>query len=83
MHLAYELVGTQLFDTKHDEVDADAAAARTRTTFQFWTRQLQVAHQIRYGTMGNDLEIVRRCLQHTQGILRRRNGIEAAQFAFL
>lgn len=81
LHLAYELVGTQLIDAKHDKVDAGAAAARSRTTFQFWTRQLQVAHQS--APIRDDRQrlgkYVWRCLQY----MRRRNGIEAALFGFL
>lgn len=41
----------------------------------FWADQLRRSVMTRYGAMGNDIEAVRRMLQHTRIVLRQRNGL--------
>ena len=75
LHLCYEL--TALWHAQ--SVDKTSSIKQVR----FWTEQLKNFHMIRYGHMGNDLETVRKVLQHTKGVLRRPNGYAMAQFNFI
>ena len=56
----------------------DMAANKT-----FWIDQLKRAHMTRYGPMRQDLELVRRSMQHTKGILRNLEGMQRRQWGFL
>lgn len=45
----------------------------------FWADQLRRAVMTRYGALGNDINTVRRILQHTRTVLRQRNGLQHVQ----
>lgn len=68
LHLCYEL----------------AAQQRSKQNLStFWSRQLQIAHELRYGQLGNDVERLRKVLIHSRGVLRQRQGFEEAQYCFI
>ena len=56
---------------------------KTLSKVRFWTEQLKRAVQIRYGALGNDLEQVRRAMQHSKTVLRNQQGLESVQFRFI
>lgn len=79
LHLCYELaaaissIGTQ---------DAQEKARATKK-IAFWTDQLKIAHQIRFGALGNDIASVREAMKHTRVVLRNRNGMQGARWGFI
>jgi hypothetical protein len=42
----------------------------------FWADQLRRAVMVRYGSVGHDINHVRRLLQHTRTVLRQRHGMQ-------
>ena len=68
LHLCYELAARQ----------ADAQAK-----VRFWTEQLKRAHMLRYGNLGQEIDFVRRVLQHSRTVLRQANGWNAVEYSFL
>ena len=69
LHLCYELVSITHMNAKNGH-------ERTKTTNQirFWTEQLKRAHMVRYGELGQNLELVRKAMKHTQLVLRSDDG---------
>ena len=69
LHLCYELVSIT-------HMNARDGGERTKTTNQirFWTEQLKRAHMVRYGELGQNLELVRKAMKHTQLVLRSDDG---------
>jgi hypothetical protein len=49
---------------------------------RFWADQLKRAHMIRYGGLGQDVQVVRRVLQHSRTVLRQKNGWKTVDYAF-
>jgi hypothetical protein len=50
---------------------------------RFWTDQLKRAILVRYGSVGNDIHVVRRLLQHTRTVLRNPNGMDRVEEKFI
>ena len=75
LHLCYELASRLHMDATDQ--------SKTLGKVRFWTDQLKKAHMIRYGSLGHDLESVRRAMQHSRSVLRQRKGWESAEYAFL
>jgi hypothetical protein len=75
LHLCYELVASV----------HTAAVDKTKTLpkLQFWTEQMKRAHMIRYGSLGNDLDSVRKVMHHTRTVLRNRDGMESVKHHFI
>ena len=75
MHLCYELASS--LHTASIEPDKTIVAVR------FWTEQLKRAILIRYGSVGNNVETVRKLLQHTRTILRNKDGMDKVEYKFI
>jgi hypothetical protein len=75
LHLCYELVAS-VHTTSVDKT-------KTLPKLKFWTEQMKRAHMIRYGSLGNDLDSVRKVMQHTRTVLRNRDGMESVKFHFV
>lgn len=55
----------------------------TRQQLVFWTDQLKRAIQCRYGALGNDVNKVRRMLQHCRTVCRNPNGMDLVERKFI
>lgn len=75
LHLCYDMQAT-LHQKALDR-------SKTLPKVRFWTEQLKIAIMTRYGKLGTDLETVRSAMQHTKLVLRHRDGMERAQYAFI
>lgn len=75
LHLCYELVGS-VHTTAADQT-------KTLPKLKFWTEQIRRAIMIRYGSLGNDLDSVRKVMQHTRTVLRNRDGMESVKYHFI
>ena len=75
MHLCYELVAI-MHSKASDPV-------KTLPKVKFWTEQLKRAHLIRYGPLGNDVNVVRMMMKHTQLVLRNKNGRDQVAYDFI
>lgn len=53
------------------------------TKSAYWVEQLKQAHLIRYGSLGNNIENVRRVMQHTRMVSRTQSGMRNAVHHFL
>jgi hypothetical protein len=75
LHLCYELIASV----------HTAAVDKTKTLpkLQFWTEQMKRAHMIRYGSLGNNLDSVRKVMHHTRTVLRNRDGMESVKYHFI
>lgn len=71
LHLCYELASVL------------HASDANKTKVRFWTEQLKRAHMVRYGSLGNDLESVRKVMKHSRGVLRQRDGLLQASYNFI
>ena len=78
LHLCYELAAAISIGTK----DAEEKARATKKV-AFWTEQLKIAHQVRYGALGNDIASVREAMKHTRLVLRNRDGMQSARWGFI
>ena len=78
LHLCYELAAAISIGTKDAEEKARAAKK-----IAFWTEQLKIAHQVRYGELGNDIASVREAMKHTRLVLRNRDGMQSARWGFI
>lgn len=56
--------------------------SKTMPKVRFWADQLKRAHMIRYGGLGQDVQVVRRVLQHSRTVLRQKNGWKTVDYAF-
>ena len=61
----------------------ELAARDAQTKVRFWTEQLKRAHMLRYGNLGNDIDYVRRVMQHSRTVLRQTQGWNAVEYSFL
>ncbi len=50
---------------------------------RFWTDQLKIAHMIRYGELGEDLEKVRDAMKHSKMVVRNQDGWYLAKDCFI
>lgn len=73
LHLCYELIST---------IHVSSGGTET-AQLRFWTEQLKRAVMIRYGATGNQLESVRRMMQHTRTVLRSKNGLDQVEHKFI
>jgi len=74
LHLCLELAQS-IEGTQRDE----SGNKRTR----FWTEQLKQAHLVRFGALGNDIDSVRKIMQHTKIVLRQKDGFIKSPLKFL
>ena len=81
LHLCYELAAAISTATQ----DAEEEEALSNKKIAFWTDQLKMAHQIRYGELGNDISSVREAMKHTRVVLRNRDGLrlQSARWGFI
>lgn len=75
LHVCYELIGIIHTASKDPNL--------TITNLRFWTTQVQKACMVRYGSLGNDIESVRKVMQHTRLVLRNKGGVEKSSYAFI
>lgn len=61
----------------------ELAARDAQAKVRFWTEQLKRAHMLRYGSLGNDINHVRRVMQHSRTVLRQTHGWNAVEYSFL
>ena len=78
LHLCYELAAASSTAKQNAE-----EKARATKTIVFWTDQLKISHQIRYGELGNDITSVREAMKHTRVVLRNRDGLQSARWGFI
>jgi hypothetical protein len=76
LHLGYELISSI-----HNQSGNDTS--KTLPKVKFWTEQVKVACMTRYGKMGNDLDAVRKIMQHTRLVLRTQDGMQRASYPFI
>jgi hypothetical protein len=76
LHLGYELIGKLHSKPGNDQ-------SKTLPKLRFWTEQLKQACMTRYGSMGHDVDGVRRMMQHTRLVLRTPEGMQRAAYAFI
>jgi hypothetical protein len=55
----------------------------TLSKVRFWTEQLKKTHMVRYGSLGENVDYVRKMMQHTRTVLRNRNGINLVAHKFV
>lgn len=55
----------------------------SQKALRFWTEQLKRVIMIRYGSVGHDIDTVRRLMQHTRTVLRNSNGMELVHHKFI
>lgn len=75
LHLCYELIG-KLHSQSSDQ-------SKTLPKLRFWTEQVKQACMVRYGNMGNDIQTVRKMMQHTRVVLRTQGGMTRTQYPFI
>lgn len=66
--------------------DHNIEATRQSTTIRavrFWTEQLKRAMLIRYGPVGNNVNVVRQLLHHTKQVVRQKDGMDHATYKFI
>jgi hypothetical protein len=78
LHLCYELASAISIGSQGAE-----EKARATKKIAFWTDQLKIAHQVRFGDLGNDLTSVREAMKHTRSVLRNRDGMQRARWGFI
>jgi hypothetical protein len=76
LHLGYELIGKIHSKPGNDQ-------SKTLPKLRFWTEQLKQACMTRYGSMGHDVDGVRRMMQHTRLVLRTPDGMQRSTYAFI
>eukprot|EP00934_Nitzschia_sp_Nitz4_P003985 Nitzschia sp. Nitz4//scaffold23_size168460//64166//65497//NITZ4_002214-RA/size168460-processed-gene-0.220-mRNA-1//1//CDS//3329543620//3975//frame0 len=75
LHLGYQLIGA-LHTRAADQ-------SKTLPKLRFWTEQVKQACMVRYGPMGQDIDSVRRMMQHTRQVLRTKDGWVNATYTFI
>jgi len=80
LHLCYELVSVSHADAIKNQPEE---TTKTMSQVRFWTDQLKKAHMVRYGQLGQNLEVVRAILKHTRLILRNSDGWFLAENKFI
>lgn len=73
LHLCYDL-SVYLQTLAMKGCDVNTTLRRATSQVRFWTDQLKIAHMIRFGELGEDLENVRDAMKHSKMILRNRDG---------
>ena len=76
LHLAYELISQIHAHPGND-------TSQTLPQVKFWTEQVKTACMTRYGSVGKDLDGVRKLMQHTRLVLRTQNGMQRADYPFI
>jgi len=76
LHLGYELISNI-----HGRPGNDTSKSLPK--LNFWTEQLKAACMTRYGSMGNDVDAVRKVMQHTRLVLRTQDGMQRASYPFI
>ncbi|KAL7529502.1 hypothetical protein ACHAXR_003000 [Thalassiosira sp. AJA248-18] len=71
LHLCLDL-SNMLYAHTAKGSNPDAASAMSQV--RFWTEQLKKAHMVRYGELGEDLNVVREAMKHSKLVLRKREG---------
>ena len=79
LHLCYELAAAISSTATQDAEEKSLSTKK----IAFWTDQLKMAHQIRYGELGNDIASVREAMKHTRLVLRNRDGLQNARWGFI
>jgi hypothetical protein len=72
LHLCYDL--SSYLRTIAMKGTEPKTITRAISQVRFWADQLKIAHMIRFGALGEDLEIVRCAMKHSKMILRNRDG---------
>jgi len=75
LHLCYEIMG-MLHTAATDQ-------SKKVQKLRFWTEQVKRACMIRYGSLGNDIESVRKVMQHTRQVVRNQDGFHQAKYPFI
>jgi len=81
LHLCYDL-SSHLRSTAMEGNDYNVIA-RASSQVRFWTDQLKIAHMIRFGELGQDLENVRNAMKHSKLVLRNQDGWYMAKDCFI
>ena len=55
----------------------------TMAAVRFWTEQLKRAILIRYGPVGNNVNVVRQLLHHTKQVVRHKDGLDNVLYKFI
>ena len=55
----------------------------TIAAVRFWTEQLKRAILIRYGPVGNNVNVVRQLLHHTKQVVRNKDGLDLVLYRFI
>jgi hypothetical protein len=76
LHLAYELMGQIHSRPGHDQ-------SKTLSQLRFWTEQLKQACMTRYGSLGQNIDHVRKIMQHSRLVLRTPDGLTCATYPFI
>ena len=76
LHLAYELISNIHAHPGND-------TSKTLPQVKFWTEQVKTACMTRYGKVGNDLDALRKLMQHTRLVLRTKHGMYRATYPFI
>jgi hypothetical protein len=93
LHLCYDLAcmihsKTLLFDGKGNSSNTPPPpppnqSSTTMGAVRFWTEQLKRAILVRYGPVGNNVNVVRQLLHHTKQVLRNKDGMDHVQYNFI
>ncbi len=75
LHVCYEFIGAIHSASKDQHL--------TVNKLRFWTTQVQKACMLRYGNLGNDIESVRKAMQHTRKVLRDKDGFVQSTHDFI
>ncbi|EEC42999.1 predicted protein [Phaeodactylum tricornutum CCAP 1055/1] len=76
LHLCYQLASAlHVANSDH--------TSPTLSKVRFWTEQLKKTHMVRYGSLGENVDYVRKMMQHTRTVLRNRNGINLVAHKFV
>lgn len=57
--------------------------SKTIAAVRFWTEQLKRAILIRYGPLGNNVNVVRQLLHHTKQVVRNKDGLDLVLYKFI
>lgn len=83
MHVCYELASRLHVQKSESDNDNNNNKEQSMGAVRFWTEQLKRAILIRYGPVGDNIETVRRLLQHTKAVLRHPNGMDRVADKFI
>jgi hypothetical protein len=81
LHLCYDLAcmihtKASLHDGNEYSNATEDGKSTTIVAVRFWTEQLKRAMVTRYGTVGNNVNVVRQLLHHTKQVVRNKDGID-------